>query len=333
MSTVQPLFSQRLRDAVEKKLNEEAFKHMPLLAMLKEKGRILFNTQSRENTHYVHPRMNGVGARTFDRLSTNTSTENEKSIELRYTHGQYFDEHPVSGLDEILNMGDDSQIFDNVAKVGEILMRRQAQDFYTELFAGDGTAKGPHGGQSIVGLNNILYAVPAGNTYATVPFTGNTDWWQHGTVSGATWIGNEYNRIVTTRESCTLRTDEGMAFKPDFAIANRKYINDLRELFFDKSNYQNPRPGMTARIGTNNDGIEVEGISIMPDDEVPAQTMYFLNSSSWELRSNFSELIRFDEKPSYNHTAPGTRVLQTTMVCVLKCLRPRLNAVLHSLPA
>lgn len=332
MATVQPLFSQRLRDAVEKKLNEEAFKHMPYLAQLKKKGRIVYGKQCKDNVEYTHPRMNGVGARTFDRLSTNSSTEKEKSIEIRYTHGQYFDEEPVSGLDEILNMGDDSQIFDNVAKLGEILMRRQAQDFYTQLFSGDGTAVGPHGGQSIVGINNILFATPAGQTYAGVPFTGNTDWWQHGTVSGATWVGNEYNRIITTKEACTLRTDEGMAFKPDFALANPSYVNDLRELFFDKSNYQNPKAGIKARMGTDDDSIEVDGIDIMPDDEVPANTMYFFNSSSWELRSQFANLIRFDEKPSYQHTAPGTRVLQTTMVCVLKCLRPRLNAILHSLP-
>lgn len=333
MSTVQPMFSERLRDAVERKLNEEAFKNMPFLRMLKKKKRIVYGKQVKDNVHLIHPRMGGSGARTFDRFTTNSSTEKEQVIEARYTHGQYFDEEPVSGLDKILNIkGDDSIIFDNVAEVSRILMMRIAQDYYDQLYEGDGTAVGTGQGQSIVGINNILFATPAGQSYATIPFTGNTDFWQHGTVNGASWIGNEYNRIITAKSAATLRTDDGMALKPDFALANTAYINSIREVFFDKSNYQNPNAGMVASMGSEDDSINVDGIEWMPDDTVPANTAYLFNSSSWELRSAFSTLFRFDEKPSYQHTAPGTAVLQMTNVSVLKCLRPRLNAVIHSLP-
>jgi len=333
MAGTTPLFEKAQRDRVEKGLQNEAITDHPLLFYMMKSRRISFGRDINNVQIEIHPRHDSTPLDTWGRMTPSTAAEKEVTITASYTDGAYAKNTALSALDRRKFKANENEVYVKSREDLRILLDAAKDRFHEQLRVGTGVAGASGEGESIVGMNTVVPLVPAGASYATIPFTGNEDFWQPQVIDGDLGPSTDfdldrYNRISKVISDTTLRQD-GRVWRPNIGFISADLMLTLREEWFDRGQENPNNSGIKAHLGANQDSIWIDGVEFFIDENVRTDTVECFNTGSMELRFMDDRMWVMEEKPDFSKYGTPT-VLEITNGVVFIVTRPRLNGIVKN---
>lgn len=318
-SIVATLFSQKDKTA------NVVLRHMPFMALLKDKGRYKvrdLGNEIRKPTLYNSTRVGGfyTGYQEFNLDSASDLTAFRMAIK------QCYEPFAISGRERRANKNKE-QLLNLIDEKMEATMSR-LKNTVTASIKGDGTG---FGGREFDGLKKAVSTSPTSGTYGQIDRSVASNAWARNVVNNVTLTALNVQEEITETVMPLVRGSEG----PDCAIAGAtawkflhssltaiQRINDqsktgrggFRELYYD---------GMKFWFDGGFDGVGGTGTTL------GANTCYLLNSDTWTFEvdslADFVPLAPKLDRPS-NQDAFFTVVIVEGNLC---CNAPALNAVIY----